>query len=168
MGARNRGKALMSKTHEINTPYQSTKFLTLVFFVMWIGYHLATLSLSPLPWFDEVFYASISESFRYNGTLILSIAPDHLPGGEALSYGPVYFMLTAWVTDLIGFNIFSFRLANFAFGSAALVLFYQKFILNQARSATTLLCGAILFTDPLMHAGLHSGRMEGVAFFFFI
>lgn len=66
------------------------------FLLLIIAYHLFTLEIQPLPWFDEVYFASIADNFINNGSLVPEIGSYARNGRPALTYGPVYFFLQAY------------------------------------------------------------------------
>ena len=62
-----------------------------IFLLLYTCVHGYTLSRSPLPWFDEVFFASLSHNFWGKGTFFV---PNTVIGYEIKLYGFVYFALT--------------------------------------------------------------------------
>ncbi len=144
---------------------------TIYLFLFFISvYHLITLHISPLPWFDEVFFANITETYNTTGKFLLTVSPA-LVGleGEVLMYRTVYFLLNSIIMDIFGLSIYSFRLLNLIAGMIGLWLFFDTFIFRKIKSLLiSTLIGIILFTDPIIILTLHSGRMEGLAFLFFV
>ena len=120
---------------------------------------LATLSFSPLPWFDEVFFADLSHSYLYKGGFYLKFSPI-FNKTELLFYGPVYFWLQAGVAKLIGFQVFGFRLVNFVSGLIFLVLFRQFLNGLGIPKLMTTMVAVLLLSDPIIQSNLHSGRMD--------
>ena len=120
---------------------------------------LSTLSFSPLPWFDEVFFADLSHSYLYKGGFYLKFSPI-FNKTEFLFYGPVYFWLQAAWAKLIGFQVFGFRLVNFVSGLIFLILFRQFLTGLGIPKLMTTLVAVLLLSDPIIQSNLHSGRMD--------
>lgn len=125
-------------------------------------YHLFTLQLSPLPWFDEVVYADITDSYIHNQFFDLKLSPV-FSQGEVLCYGPVYFYLQSLICKLAGFDAFQFRLLNFVSGLLIVVL--GSLLLKRANLGKPwiLFFVTALLTETLYNQVLHSGRMDLVA-----
>jgi hypothetical protein len=122
---------------------------------IWIN--VFSLNYSPLPWFDEVFFASVSQSVATKGKMLLNIYPG-IYDNEITTYGPVYFWLQGQIIKALGLDIFTFRLLNFASGLFCLVIFFNLVAKWQPRYA--LFFTALLFFDPVYVQNLHSGRMD--------
>ena len=127
-------------------------------------YHLLTLQISPVPWFDETFFASITTSYATIGKFNLGIAPFAY-NNELLIYGPLYFWITSFFTKIFTFNIFFFRLAGVLFGFSSLFIFYKVLRLFLKSELSYLIIFAIAI-DPIFNTSIHSGRMESAALFF--
>ena len=143
------------------------KILMVICAVLYVIYHLVTLIYSPLPWFDEVSFASITNSYLHHHTFYEEARIIVLPR-EKLDYGPVYFMIQAAVIRLIGFGIFNFRITGLLFGFADLYLVYElcrSFKFSVQATVVTILLIAL---EPNFNQFLHSGRMDFVTLFFFI
>ncbi len=127
--------------------------------------HVLTLNISPVPWFDEVFFLSISESFKEEGVFRLAMAPYY--DKEILTYGPIYFVLTALSTEVFGLGVFQFRIVNFLFSLLAVFAFKKILSTNFNLSKTSAFgLSLALFLEPIFHANSHGGRMDMVALFF--
>ncbi len=142
------------------------KILLVVAAIIYVIYHLATLIYSPLPWFDEISFTSITNSYLNHRTFYEEARIIVLPD-QKLDYGPVYFMLQAGLMKLLGFTMFHFRLTSLVFGFIDLFLIYKicrhlKF--NTGATIVTLLLVAL---EPNFNQFLHSGRMDFVTLFFF-
>ena len=91
--------------------YEKTKVCgILIIVVFWIMYHISTIPISPLPNYDEVFFASISNEYQNTG--LLNLKAGTLPGEnsiEVLEYGPIYFLLQGLVISKFGLSITSAR-----------------------------------------------------------
>ena len=145
------------------------KYIILIFIVslLYVVYHLATLSYSPLPWFDEVSFASITNSYIKAHTFFPEAIDIAVPWQNAM-YGPVYFVLQAWVVKLFGLTMFSFRISNLLFGFANLYLIYRICLHLKFRPAATFLTVGILALERSYNQYLHSGRMDSMTLFFFL
>lgn len=127
-----------------------------------IIWNLYTLQYSPVPWIDEVYFASLTKSLVDGNGLILSIGLDN----PVYHYGPVYFVLTALFVKIGGFNLFVFRLVELLFSFLTVFLVFK--IMRQRRIRVTVMLTMIilLVTDSLFVYCSHIGRMELVSSFF--
>ena len=133
-------------------------------FAILVVWNLWSLVYSPIVWYDEVFFASITHSLiSGNG---LSVELDNFK--PCYTYGPVYFLFTGAVTKIFGFGIFQFRIVNFLF-SLFTVLILGKILdkLNVSKGLNYFI-QLLLLTDALFISNSHSGRMEFVALSFVI
>lgn len=141
-------------------------FAFILFLILIALWHLWSLTYSPLPWYDETFFASITKALIEGNGFNPEICPIKTNGREVLTYGPIYFLLTSASTKIMGMGIFSFRIINLLFGALSIVLFYniQKKVGVSPifRQIVTLL---IIF-DVIFLQNSHSGRMDLVALFF--
>lgn len=135
--------------------------ITVIFF-----YHFCTLAISPFPWYDEIWYCGITNSFLENGRFFGTSAPLFNNGAEILTYGPVYFVLTSVVIKIFGWGAFQFRIVSFLFGIG--VLFVSYLILNmfQKNKKALVFFLVIIASDYTLGQNIHSGRMDLVAIFF--
>jgi len=149
--------------------FSQDKYILLLLFsiAITIIYNLSILAYSPLPWFDEVFFASITHSYIENGLFNLSLAPLY-NSSEVLTYGPVYFVLNSFIINILGFGIFQFRLLNFLANTSA--IFILSLILKKYNIPVKerLLLILIYLLDAMYIINSHSGRMDGVAVFFML
>lgn len=128
-------------------------------------WHLWSLKLSPLPWFDESFYASIAHSLLNGNGFKLTIW-SWMSSKEILLYGPVYFVLVGLPLRLMEFDAFSFRITNLIFGATLLWMIYRLCkTLNVSVVVRRTVVLVALF-DVLLIQNSHSGRMEMVALTF--
>lgn len=145
-------------------------YIVLMFFlVVWFLYHLITLSISPLPNFDEVFFTNISDNLCSKGGLYLSIGI--IPGenvDHVIAYGPVYFYLHSIIIKIFGLNIISGRLISLFSGFFILVffLFFSKNIFQNVKYVFGVI--VLLITDYKFNMNMHSGRMDLLAVLFFM
>jgi 4-amino-4-deoxy-L-arabinose transferase-like glycosyltransferase len=142
------------------------KILILIASVIYVIYHFATLIYSPLPWFDEVSFASITNSYLKHHTFFEEARIIVLPE-QKLDYGPVYFMMQAAIIKTFGFSIFNFRITSLLFGLIDLFLVYK--ICRQLRFTViaTVVTIMLIALEPNFNQFLHSGRMDFVTLFFF-
>lgn len=135
--------------------------------VIYVVYHLATLIYSPLPWFDEITFLSMTESYMKDGTLFEKVRILGEPA-EKLNYGPIYFVWQAFMIKTFGYGIFTVRITNMLFGFLSLFLLYKTAL--KLRLRNELAIAAVVFTaiEPNFNQFLHSGRMDfiGLSFFF--
>ncbi|MCF4102167.1 glycosyltransferase family 39 protein [Gillisia sp. M10.2A] len=133
--------------------------------IIYVVFHLLTLKISPIPWFDETFFASLTSSYTSVGEFNLDIAPyEH--NDELLLYGPIYFWITSWVTRIIGFGIFSFRLTGLIASFCCIFIFYKILSLYLTKRNLVYLITAAFALDSLFNSNMHTGRMDSLALFF--
>lgn len=125
--------------------------------VMW---HLWTLTYSPIPWYDEIVFASINHNIISGNGMINEVEGNFLD----YTYGPVYFILTAISTKMMGFGIFSFRIVNLLFAFLSVGITYL--ILSKKDVPLKKLAISLLIMDVLFIQNSHSGRMECTALAF--
>lgn len=132
-------------------------------------FHLVTLSFSPIPWFDEVFFADITKSYIETGRLELRMAPYAFQEKEVLTYGPVYFWLTSLTSYIFGFNPFSIRLVNLVACWFSIFIFFKLITVHYNVSKKIgLFFSLLILLDPIVHSSSHSGRMDFLALSFAI
>lgn len=146
---------------------KNNKIILFSLSALYILYHLATLSYSPIPWFDEVCFASITRSYINNGTYFQEARSISLDEQASMVYGPVYFVLQSFIIKLFGWKLFVFRLSNCLFGILNLYLIFR--ICRYFGFAVAIALFTIVFVafDPAYTQFLHSGRMDFIALFFF-
>lgn len=150
--------------NEIN---QRTRYILIILFVIYVAFHLVTLIYSPLPWFDEVSFLSMTESYMKNGTLFETsrIIAEPL---EKLNYGPIYFLWQSVMIKTFGFGIFTVRITNMIFGFLCLLVLAS--ISRKLNFAVKYSIYVIVLTalEPNFNQFLHSGRMDFIGLFFFL
>ncbi len=134
-------------------------------FLVYLIIHLTTLSHFPLPWFDEVFFASITESFSQSGTFYPNVSFFAFKNREVITYGPIYFLLNNLFIELFGINTFSFRIVNFVCGVLCIWISLKILKLKDSSHSSWLFI-FIFLLDPFFNIGLHEGRMDLVALLF--
>jgi hypothetical protein len=132
-------------------------------FAIVFGLGMTTLSRSPLPWYDEVFLASVSESWVSSGEFTLGI--NKLRTNEILVYGPVFFYIQGCLFNFFEMNIYTVRLPAFIAGIGIVCV---SFSLLRKWEVPTGLAKAFclaLAMDHMFGRGMYSGRMDLVALF---
>jgi Dolichyl-phosphate-mannose-protein mannosyltransferase len=134
---------------------------------LYLLYHLCTLAASPLPWFDEICFTSMTQDYILHHTLF-DTSRTVSQNEQVLAYGPVYFFLQSLVARCFGFGIFQFRSLNLLAGIADLAIVYRlcRHLRFSTLAATLVL--VLLALDPAFNQDLHSGRMEFVTLFFLL
>ena len=123
-----------------------------------------TLTRSPMPWFDEVYMASIGDSLKNEGRFDLGVNP--LRTEPEYVYGPIYPLLQAASFHFLGTNAIGARLPSFIAGIGISILLCALLRCWQVPKA---FCGwgAVLVLSSYMFGrGMYSGRMDLVAVFF--
>lgn len=138
----------------------------LLFALGYVAYHLLTLKLFPLPWFDETYFCSVSESLMDHGNFIPKVVEHARAGKEALTYGPVYFTLTGLSIKTFGVGAFQFRIVECFFGLLCFVIFFRINSFLKIPRIYIVPITALFMLDPFFNLGMHSGRMDLVALFF--
>lgn len=129
-------------------------------------WHLWSLIYSPLPWFDETFFVSITKAMLSGKGFMLEVCPIQTEGEEVLTYGPIYFLLTGLSFLIFGTGIFQFRIVSLLFAGLSIVVFSRiASRLNIGRTITRVLVLLLVF-DVITIQNSHSGRMDMVALFF--
>ncbi len=133
----------------------------------YIVYHLVTLIYSPLPWFDEVTFTSLTESYMRGRTLYEEARIVGEPG-QKLFYGPVFFIWQTMVIKTFGFSIFTVRISNMLFGFGCLYLVYRICRHLGFGIKAAILAIVLVAAEPNFNQFLHSGRMDFMSLFFFL
>lgn len=130
------------------------------------GWHLWSLPISPLPWFDETFFASITNALVNGRGFQVEVQNLAERGKEVLLYGPVYYLLTGIPVKLFGIDIVSFRIVNLLFCGLTLSVFYKVLRQLKIDRAVAMFMVVLALFDVILIQNAHSGRMEMVALFF--
>jgi len=152
-------KDVIIKTLKNNTFF----YLLLSILGIW---HLWSLLYSPLPWFDETFYASITKSLLEGKGFLLEVCPIQTEGKEVLTYGPIYFLLTGLSFTLFGFGVFQFRIVALVFAALSIYIFSKILKQLSVNKSISRLFILLLAFDVIIIQNGHSGRMDMVALFF--
>lgn len=97
----------------------------LLLFLAFTVLSLFTLDLFPLPWFDEAYLNSVSVNFLKHQHFIPAVCETARDGKEALSYGPIYFLLQSCLMKFLGNSPFVFRCLGFIASLTILFLIYM-------------------------------------------
>lgn len=127
--------------------------------------HFITLSIYPLPWFDEVFMASVAQNYLEEGTMIPDVVQLTRGSHESISYGPVYFLFTGLAIHLGDIGPGVFRLVGLLAGVGSVILLgfiVYDFTKNRLLSYVLPL---LLLLDPFFSLSMHQGRMETLVVF---
>jgi hypothetical protein len=143
--------------------------LPLWLFLLWLVMlliHSSILHLSPMPWFDETYLASMALNFMETGEFYPPVCPlmdYYYP--QAKAYGPGYFMVLAGFFNVIGFDIVQMRFPGLFFGFAFILT--GGHMLKQAgvRPFFRNCFVVLLLFDPIFLQNIHSGRMDSQALF---
>ncbi|MBX2905972.1 MAG: glycosyltransferase family 39 protein [Taibaiella sp.] len=141
--------------------------LLIAAFAVYVIYHLCTLVYSPLPWFDEISFLSMTESYMKDGTLFEQVRILGEPA-EKLNYGPIYFVWQAFMIKTFGLGIFTVRITNMVFGFVVLLLVSVLCRALKLGTKATLITVAIVALEPNFNQFLHSGRMDNIGLSFFL
>lgn len=142
--------------------FEEKKFI--FFIIIFILFHLITLNISPLPWFDEACYLDMTMNLINRGSLHMPIASFDEPN-EVLIYGPIYFYIQKFVINIFGIGIFQFRILNFI--SGCIVVFITYMILKKILNIKFYKFILFIFCfEPIFLQNLHSGRMDLVSLAF--
>lgn len=126
--------------------------------LLWLLFNLFTLTISPIPWNDEIYFADLSLSLSQNKGFVNTILPMDSPPFVYI-YGPIYFFIQSSLIKLFGLNIFLFRLVNFISSVGILWILNRSFKVNKVLIF-------LLAVSPLFIQNAHSGRMDLLATFF--
>lgn len=125
-------------------------------------WHLWSLQYSPVVWYDEIVMAGINHSLINGGGFIDEVQD----GGPAYVYGPIYFLMTALSSKILGFGLYSLRLVNLLFAFICVFATYKIIKRLNITNTIAVVVIAILAMDTLLIQDAHSGRMECVALTF--
>lgn len=126
--------------------------------IFWI-YQTGILSFSPLPWFDEVYFASITDAFLNGEGFLPKVAATMQHQETTAAYGPIYFWLIAFSVKVFGFNPFGIRIIALLAGILSVLLSY-KLLSKHSSKAIALFGVALLSFDPFWNVCLKQGRMD--------
>jgi 4-amino-4-deoxy-L-arabinose transferase-like glycosyltransferase len=139
---------------------KQVKILSVFLALLYIGFHVVTLSSNPLPWYDETYFVSITRNLTDHGTFFPMVAYHAKVLKEDFSYGPLYFMFTGISFKLFGYGIFQFRIVNLLFGFLLIWLFSKILRFYNYSRSTMFIITAALLLDPFLNLALHEARMD--------
>ena len=125
-------------------------------------WHLLTLTLSPVPWVDEVYFASMTNSLVSGDGLTVGVGLNQ----NAFHYGPIYFLFTGLFTLIGGLNPFTFRLTGLLFSYLVAFAVYKILVNRGVGVKLSLLVVLVVLFDQLFVYCAHIGRMDIMAGFF--
>lgn len=138
--------------------------------ILWgtaLGYHILTIDISPMPWFDETYFASMTLHFQKTGEFMPQIGPMleyFYPQSKA--YGPAYFLVVASSFKLFGFGMIQMRMPGLLFGFLSLLLIYKILSLSNIWAGFKNFVFILTLFDPIYLQNIHSARMDSMALFF--
>lgn len=138
---------------------KSRKWL-IAFAAIYLGIHLLTLPLFPLPWQDEAYNASITKSLITHGKFIPQAVFYATDLKEDIRYGPVFFLLAGALYQSFGLGILPLRLLSFFSGLCVLWIIFRFLRSASYRQGLALVVVILLATDPFFGRCLHEGRMD--------
>ncbi len=125
--------------------------------------HLGTLTLFPLPWYDETYMASIGKAFLETGKFTKTLAYYTDVPKVDLRYGPLYFFVVAPVFKFLGFGIFQYRLISLVFGFVTLWLTFKIYYAEEKNKINANAIVIFLALDSFYFRCMHEGRMDLMA-----
>ena len=131
-------------------------------------FHLLSIAISPMPWFDEVCFADISNSLLEGNGFNLVLAPYLEHHEHVVHYGPVFFTIQAGSIWALGLNTLGARLPAFLFSIASFFLFRNFISRTIGLNVNAWLLILIGLSLPTVSSTLHNGRMEFVGLFFWV
>ena len=138
--------------------------------VIWalaLVYHLLTIEISPMPWFDETYFASMTLHFQKTGEFMPQIGPMleyYYPQSKA--YGPAYFLVIAASFKVFGFGMIQMRIPALLFGFFSIPVVYKILGLSNIQAGFRNFVFVLALFDPIYLQNIHSGRMDSMALFF--
>ncbi|MGC4041447.1 MAG: hypothetical protein QM710_11865 [Flavobacterium sp.] len=145
----------------------SSKRFKIVYWSLLSAYVLLLLAINLrmyLPWFDEVFFSSISSGIIHNGMLHPTISMD--PGETVLTYGPTGFYAQAFFFRIFGEGFFIGRAVNLFFGLSLFGLLFH-WIRQNAQQYFAYLFLVLVLLDSSVLSMLLVGRLDYVGVFLF-
>lgn len=136
---------------------RGAKAAAVVYALFYVAWHVWTLPYAPLPWFDEVVFASISRHWTESASLVPGVTSAALHGLPFKIYGFVSFTIHGIGMQLLPLPL-GYRLPTFLFGCLLLLLSRRLFGLPW----WVLL---IFSLDPFLQLSMHEGRMDLEAVF---
>ncbi len=129
-----------------------------------LAWSLYTLKYTPVPWVDEVYFASVTQSFTGGGGLKLPIGLDE----DVFHYGPVYFLFTSLSVLIGGFNLISIRIVGLIFTFVVGFILFHIYKIKGVNIKIAMCLVFLMLIDQLFVYCSHIGRMETLALFFYL
>ncbi|MEM1136331.1 MAG: glycosyltransferase family 39 protein [Bacteroidota bacterium] len=139
------------------------QIIFLVTVMVYLLIHLVTLTSYPLPWYDETYMAAIGKAFLETGRFTKTVAYFTDTPTEDLRYGPMYFIVAAFVFKVLGFGIFQFRLIAFIAGIFTFWLSLKIYFTEKNNVLIAWCIIAVLAIDSFYFRCMHEGRMDLLA-----
>lgn len=117
-----------------------------------------TIERTPLPWFDEVLFASASRSETTVPTVLGAFSSERFD----LFYGPLGTTLGAWTFELFGFSASSFRFLSL---TGAILIAVSSWAIVRSLTGSSILAGlsfALVAISPQIGVSATSGRLDTV------
>lgn len=140
------------------------RILLFVFLGLFFFWNLYSLSLSPIPWEDEVYFASVADSFLHGEGFTQPVGLDQ----DVFHYGPIYFAMTGLSIWIGGLNPFSFRLVSLIFAFLSGFIIFKILRGRNCGYLISFLAVTAFLIDPLTIFCAHNGRMDIVCAFFIL
>jgi len=162
-----RGSPLPSTKPDRRTSWDVYSVAAVSAFVAYVLVHLVAVSRSHIPWFDDTFFASVSDSLARTGHFTLAVSPLWFPRPVFL-YGPTYFLLVAGFFAKFGIGVLQYRLTGLIAAFALLVVAFRILQREGVKRPIALAACALMATDPILLEILRVGRMDLLAVLFFL
>ena|GEM_PF-3653877 len=127
---------------------------------------ILSLSFFMPAWFDEVYFADISNSLATQNKFLLTIHPLSTHNTEIFFYGPVFFSVQAFIIKYFGLSPFFFRFPVYLCGVASAFILGRTLFLITDKIIFERIFLVLLFTNFLICGSLSCGRMEMMALLF--
>ena len=134
--------------------------------IYWV-YQISMLSYSPMPWFDEVYFASITDAWMNGEGFLPKVAATLQRHETTAAYGPIYFWLTSFTVKFFGFNSFGIRIISLVAGALCTIITYT-YLSKVTTKAMGLILVLLLTFDPFWNVCLKQGRMDLVCVTFIL
>jgi len=151
----------------LNLNFFTNKIFLISFFALFVIYHLVTLSVSPIVWYDETFFNSVTLDFITNHTFFLNVDPNAYHNQEILCYGPVYFVFNGLIISLFENSPFFARLLGLISGLILVLLIANQYRYKIKNKNILIILLLALCLDPFLNASMHKGRNDILAFLFY-
>ena len=138
-----------------------------LFGVVYLTTHLITLEISPLPWYDETYMASIAKTYQEEGKLFAQVAWAHQNEYPSI-YGPIFFVIASSYLKILGFGIWQYRLVVVSAGLLVIWLSVRLFNQSHLGNKFSTLFWIALSLDPFFCRSMHEGRMDLWALLFLL